>query len=59
MVSFLDAYIVTSPAKAAPLGVVRREGAVWKVFLFDSATQPKDVFATRREAGAWLLSRAS
>ena len=59
MVSFLDAYVVTSPAKAAPLGVVRREGAVWKVFVFDAETQPKDVFATRREAGAWLLKRSS
>ncbi|MBI1377801.1 MAG: hypothetical protein GC157_10015 [Frankiales bacterium] len=59
MVSFLDAYLVTSPAKAEPLGVVRREGKVWRVFLLRDGPQPRDVFATRRDAGVWLLSQAS
>jgi hypothetical protein len=40
------------------VGVVRREGAVWRIMLLGVPTQPTEVFATRRDAANQLLTLA-
>ena len=60
--SFLDAYLVAENSTgAAPVGVVRKDGNVWRILQFGIAAdlQPSEVFATRREAGARLMELAS
>jgi hypothetical protein len=60
--SFLDAYLVADNSTGAPpVGVVRKEGSVWRILRFGIPhdQQPQEAFATRREAGARLLERAS
>ena len=60
--SFLDAYLVAENSMGAPpVGVVRKDGHVWKILRFGIPTdqQPSEVFATRREAGARLMELAS
>ncbi|MEP7055131.1 MAG: hypothetical protein ABI912_07760 [Actinomycetota bacterium] len=55
--SFLNAYLVAGDSESAPLGVVRRDPHVWRIFLFGVAAvdQPTQVFATRDPAGARLV----
>jgi hypothetical protein len=52
----LNAYIVTD-GSGAPLGVVCKQGMVWRIFVFglQSEDQPREAFATRGEAGARLM----
>ncbi len=60
--SFLDAYLVAENSLGAPpVGVVRKDGNVWRILQFGSPAdrQPSEVFATRREAGARLMELAS
>ena len=60
--SFLAAYVVAENSMGAPpVGVVRKEGAVWRILLFGIPhdQQPREAFATRRDAGAHLLERAA
>jgi len=60
--SFLDAYLVAENSIGAPpVGVVRKDGKVWRILQFGIPTyqQPSEVFATRREAGARLMELAS
>lgn len=59
--SFLDAYLVATDSMGAPLaGVVRKQGNVWRILLFGVPhdEQPREVFATRRDAGTRLLELA-
>lgn len=55
--TFRDAYLVDSATDGVPAGVVRRDRNVWRIYRFDVAlaTQPREVFATREEAGQRLL----
>ena len=58
----MDAYLVAAGGTASPYaGVVRRERHVWRIMLFGvpDKQQPKDVFATRDEAGKRLLELAT
>jgi hypothetical protein len=60
--SFLDAYLVAENSIGAPpLGVVRKDGNVWRILQFGIPMdqQSNEVFATRREAGARLMELAS
>jgi hypothetical protein len=60
--SFLDAYLVAENSTGAPpVGVVRKDGNVWRILQFGIAAdqQPSEVFATRREAGARLMELTS
>jgi hypothetical protein len=60
--SFLDAYLVAENSIGAPpVGVVRKDGHVWRILQFGIPAdhQPREVFATRREAGARLMELAS
>jgi hypothetical protein len=59
--SFLDAYLVAEDAMgAAPVGVVRKDRNVWRIMQFGlpGDQQPREAFATRREAGVRLLEMA-
>ena len=59
--TFRDAYLVTlPPAGGLPLGVVRRDVHVWRIFLFGVAPdgQPRDVFETREAAGVRVIELA-
>jgi hypothetical protein len=51
--SYLDAYLVAENSGAPPQGAVRRHGHVWRIYLLgsESEEQPREVFATRDEAG--------
>jgi hypothetical protein len=56
--SFLDAYLVAENSMGAPpLVVVRKDGNVWRILRFGipADQQPREVFATRREAGTRLM----
>jgi hypothetical protein len=56
---FLDAYLVTEDEHGAPpVGVVRKDRNVWRIMRFGipDDQQPREVWATRREAGAHLLA---
>ena len=55
--TFQNAYLVTDPPCSLRLGVVRRDVHVWRIFLFGVAPdkQPREVFATREEAGVRVL----
>ena len=59
--TFRDAYLVDAADTGMPAGVVRRERNVWRIFQFGvgAATQPREAFATREEAGRRLLELAS
>ena len=60
--SFLDAYLVAENSTGAPpVGVVRRDGNVWRILQFGipADQQSSEVFATRRDAGARLFELAS
>lgn len=61
--SFLNAYLVAEDSMGAPLlGVVRKDGNVWRVLQFGVPVdqQPREIaFATRREAGTWLVELAA
>ena len=55
---FLDAYLVAEDSPdAPPVGVVRKDRNVWRIIQFriPDDQQAREVFATRREAGARLL----
>ena len=59
--SFLNAYLVAENSMGAPpVGVVRKDANVWRILQFGVADdqQCREVFATRREAGARLLELA-
>jgi hypothetical protein len=58
--SFLDAYLVAADSMGAPpVGVVRKDRNVWILrFGVPSDQQPREVFATRHEAGARLMELA-
>ena len=45
---------------APPVGVVRKDGNVWRILQFETPgeQQCREAFATRREAGARLLELA-
>ncbi|TDW91090.1 hypothetical protein EV647_4658 [Kribbella sp. VKM Ac-2566] len=56
--SFLDAYLVAENSMGAPMiGVVRKHRNVWRALRFGVGAdqQPREAFATREEAGAYLL----
>ena len=56
--SFLDAYLVTPDSMGSPaVGAVRKDRTVWRPILFGTPAteQPAIAFATREEAGQWLL----
>jgi hypothetical protein len=58
---FLNAYLVAENSTGAPpVGVVRKHPKVWRILRFgvSSDSQPRDVFATRDEAGARLIELA-
>jgi hypothetical protein len=60
--SFLNAYLVAEDSMGAPpVGVVRKDGNVWRILQFGIAAdqQSSEAFATRREAGARLMELAS
>ena len=59
--SFLDASLVAENSMGAPpVGVVRKDGNVWRILRFEiPADQQPEVSATRREAGARLMELAS
>lgn len=60
--SFLNAYLVAKDSRGAPpLGVVRKDGNVWRILQFGIPTdqQSSELFETRREAGARLVELAS
>lgn len=60
--SFLDAYLVAANSMGAPpLGVVRKDGNVWRIYLWNvpPGKQPREAFATRREAGQRVMELAS
>lgn len=59
--TFREAYLVEDSQGGPYIGIVRRDGAVWKVMQFGVADdqQPREVFATREEAGSRLLERAN
>ena len=60
--SFLDAYLVADNSMGAPpVGVVRKDGNVWRILRFGipADQQPSEAFATRRAAGARLMEIAS
>jgi len=59
--SFLNAYLVAGHSIGAPpVGVVRKDGNVWRILQFGISDdqQCREVFATRRAAGARLLELA-
>lgn len=59
--SFLNAYLVAENSIGPPpVGVVRKDGNVWRILRFGipDDQQCREVFATRREAGARLLELA-
>lgn len=56
--SFLDAYLVAENSMGAPaIGVVRKDRHVWRILRFGVGAdqQPREAFATRQEAGAYLF----
>jgi len=59
--TFRDAYLVEESMGGPAVGVVRRDRAVWRVIRFGVSDdrQPREVFATREEAGAHLLELAT
>ena len=60
--SFLNAYLVASNSMGAPpLGIVRKDGHVWRILRFGvpSEEQPRAAFATRAEAGRRLVELAA
>ena len=60
--SFLDAYLVATDSHGSPpVGAVRKDGHVWRILQFDLPyeSQPRDVFATREDAGRRLLELAA
>lgn len=52
--SYLDAYLVAHSTRHPPLGVVRREGHVWRYFVFEAGEQSREVFETREDAARAL-----
>lgn len=59
--SFLNAYLVATDSMGSPpVGAVRKDGHVWRILRFDLPMnkQPRDVFATREDAGRRLLELA-
>jgi hypothetical protein len=56
--TYLNAYLVAASPSHPPIGVVRRDGHVWRYFMFTASTRSTEVFATR-EAAARALHRAS
>ena len=57
--SFLDAYLVATDSMGSEVvGVVRKSRNVWRIMRFgvSDEKQPRDVFATREEAGQALLA---
>ena len=60
--SFLDAYLVALDSfSSPPIGVVRKDRTVWRIYLFGVAMseQPREAFATRAEAGQRAVELAS
>lgn len=56
--AFLNAYLVAADAVGSPpIGVVRKDGNVWRVLRLGvpADQQPREAFATRAEAGARLM----
>jgi hypothetical protein len=53
--TFRDAYLVE--VDGSPVGFVRREGSVWRIFRLgvELGRQPRDAYASREEAGARLV----
>lgn len=55
---YQDAYLVSHPSTASPLGVVRRDGAFWRYLTLADGPQSNQVFETR-EAEANALAKAA
>lgn len=58
--SYLDGYLVVDSMGSDPVGVVRKERYVCRLFRFGVAPggQPRDVFASREDAAVRLLEIA-
>lgn len=60
--SLLDAYLIAADSQGSPpVAAVRKDGHVWRILRFElpHESQPRDVFATREDAGRHLLDLAA